>query len=1077
MCAAPPVRAPPFGSISLQSEMTDRWEVPDSDLLRQILSDPPASGLRFSRRPAQRTYFRDVYFDTAEGDLSQRGARCRVRFASGGGCELAVTSPGGERSASGARSAEPADLFAADSAPARQLRALVDPARLAPWLELEIARAWRTLFWRGVPLPMCDVVLDDVTARRGEFTARTHELALRPRAWGRAAARRMAQALEARLPLRPAGLDRLQHAVAALDGAQGQALARQLRGDREVALVAVEHGRLALRRAGADLRLPVRRGSGEAACRAALRELLGSGEGQVRLIGVVPASGERPASEVWVARRLRRSDGSGDGGARGAGDLQWFSPADLLARVGSPVLRDPGTLAALTIAARSPLVPEWSGGAFSDAADGAEADAASDAAARASRVTLSELRTAALPDAALDPARLAPEQFLSAELSWLEFNARVLALAEDPRTPPAARLRFLAIFSTNLDQFVMTQLGALQQLVALGRAGPSADGLRPQETLDAVAVRLRPLLARQARAFRALPGLGIVRWAELDPAEQARLRAWASEQLLPFLTPKALTRAPGHPFPLVGDRRIAVLVALRDHPGSPVHYAHVEVPEALPRFVAVDDGRRFLPIEELVRATLDLLYPDREVAAAHAFRITRSGDLQLDEASTANFLQAIEEELARRQLRPVVRIEIEAGTPPALQQLLQRELRFEESERESTLSPADVYEADGPLDPGSLWEISAALSLPDYPPFTPAEPFAAGRTVAEQLDERDVLVHHPYDAFPGTFERFVTEAAADPDVAALKLTLYRPGGRGGSPSAIADALQRAAGSGKDVSVFVEVKARFDEARNIEWARGLERHGIHVVTGLVSLKTHAKLALVVRRGEAGGRVRRYAHIGTGNYNPDTARVYTDLGLFTADPRITGDVHALFNELTGSSRAPRARLRHLLVAPAELLDRLLALIEREAAHARAGRGSGGRIRAKLNGLADAAVIQALYRASQAGVRVDLVVRGICTLRPGVPGLSERIRVVSILGRFLEHARIYHFGNGGADEYYIGSADWRPRNLRRRVEVVAPVFDTAARGQLDRILEAELTSPASWLLLPDGSYERGEATPSTQ
>ena len=1034
--------------------MTDRWEAPDSDLLLQILSDPPAPGLRFSRRPPHRAYFRDVYFDTREGELGRRGARCRVRFASSGGCELAVTLPGGPRSSSRARGAEPADLFAADSAPGRQLRALIDPARLAPWLELEVERAWRTLCWRSVPLSMCDVVLDAVTARRGEFTARTHEVALRPRVWGRAAAARMAEALQARLTLRPAAADRLQRAVAALDGAQGQALARELRGERAVALVAVEHGRLALQRTGADLRLPVQPGSGEAACRAALRALVGSGEGQIRLIGVVPASGERPASEVWVARRLRRS---ADGGA-----LQWFTPADLLARVGSPVLRDPGTLAALTVAARSPLVPEWSGGAFEGSAEAG--DAAPEGVARASRVTLSDLRTAALPASALDPERPAPEQFLNAELSWLEFNARVLALAEDPRTPPAARLRFLGIFSTNLDQFVMTQLGALKQLVALGRAGPSADGPRPPETLDAVAVRLRPLLARQGRAFRALPGVGIVRWAELNPEDQARLREWAAQHLLPFLTPKALTRAPGHPFPLVSDRRIAVLVALRDHAGSPVHYAHVEVPEALPRFVPLDDGLRFLPVEDLVRATLDLLYPDREVAAAHAFRITRSGDLQLDETATANFLQAIEEELARRQLRPVVRIEIEDGTPPALQQLLQRELRFEESELESTLSPADVYVADGPLDLGRLGEIAASRPAPDYPPFMPREPFAAGRPVAEQLDERDVLVHHPFDAFPGSFERFLTEAAADPDVTAIKLTLYRPGG--GGPSAIADALRQAAASGKDVSVLVEVKARFDEARNIEWARSLERDGIHVVTGLVSLKTHAKLALVV--GRAGGRVRRYAHIGTGNYNPDTARVYTDLGLFTTDPRITGDVHALFNELTGSSRAPRARLRHLLVAPSELLDGLLARIEREAAHARAGRG--GRIRAKLNGLADTAVIQALYRASQAGVDVDLVVRGICTLRPGAPGLSERIRVVSILGQFLEHARIYHFGNGGADEYYIGSADWRPRNLRRRVEVVAPVFDTAARAQLDRILDAQLADPAAWLLSADGSYEQG-------
>jgi polyphosphate kinase len=339
--------------------------------------------------------------------------------------------------------------------------------------------------------------------------------------------------------------------------------------------------------------------------------------------------------------------------------------------------------------------------------------------------------------------------------------------------------------------------------------------------------------------------------------------------------------------------------------------------------------------------------------------------------------------------------------------------------------------------------------------------------VADQLDEHDVLVHHPHDSFMASFERFIVEAADDPEVQAIKLTLYRPGGR----SAIGDALSRAAAAGKDVSVMVELKARFDEARNIAWARSLERDGIHVVTGLVSLKTHAKLALVVRR-DAGGSARRYAHIGSGNYNPDTALIYADVGLFTADQRITTDVHALFNELTGSSRPPRGGLRNLLVAPADLLDRLLAMIERETAHARAGRPA--RIRAKLNGLADSTVAQALYKASQAGVDVDLVVRGICTLRPGVPGLSERIRVVSILGRFLEHARIYHFANGGGDaeEYYIGSADWRPRNLRRRVEVVAPVFDPTARRTLDKILTEELRAPTAWLLSPDGGYDRPES-----
>jgi polyphosphate kinase len=411
----------------------------------------------------------------------------------------------------------------------------------------------------------------------------------------------------------------------------------------------------------------------------------------------------------------------------------------------------------------------------------------------------------------------------------------------------------------------------------------------------------------------------------------------------------------------------------------------------------------------------------------------------------------------------VLRIELEASTPPPLRDLLQRELRFEESDRDSTLSPADVYVADGPVDLGGLQELAASRGQPDYPPFSPVEVFTPDRRIADQLDAGDVLVYHPDDSFTGTVERFIREAADDPDVQAIKLTLYRLG----ASSPIAEALRRAAASGKDVSVVVELKARFDEARNIAWARSLERDGIHVVTGLVSLKTHAKLALVVRRTPSGG-VRRYAHIGSGNYNPATALVYTDVGLFTADAAVTADVHALFNELTGSSHAPQVRLRQLLVAPTDLLDRLLALIEREAAHARAGRPA--RIRAKLNALSDSTVIQALYAASQDGVSIDLIVRGICTLRPGVPGLSERIRVVSILGRFLEHARVYQFANGGggADEYFVGSADWRPRNLRRRVEVVCPVQDPAARAKLDRLLTAEVASPRAWLLRPDGGYD---------
>jgi polyphosphate kinase len=1037
--------------------MTLRWDVPEAAALEQILRNPPVAGLRVPSGPPQAIYFRDVYCDTAEGELWQRGSRCRLRFVADGGCWLTLWLPGGARLQASVSETDAAQALTGDSEPALRLRALADPARLGPWIERNVERRWRVIAVPLAHLPLCDVVGDAIIVRRRDLSAQLWEVGLRQRAWGGMATRAIARRLAAAFGLRPAGGDALQRAQAALDAADARILARELRGEREVALVAVEHGRLGLCRLGAELRVPVDRGSGEAGCRAALRRLVGSGEGQLRLLGVVPPASDRAALEVWTARQLH-----------GHAALQWFAPAELLERVGSPLLRDPATLAALTIAARSPLLPEWSGAAF-----GVEAgDTAPEAVARASRVTLSEMRTPVLAAEQIDPARAVPEQFLNAELSWLEFNARVLALAEDPRTPPAARVRFLGIVSTNLDDFVATKVAALKQLLTLGRTGPSVDGLQPQETLDAISIRLRPLIARQYRVFDALlrhdspavSGPAMVRWPDLDAAEQSALRARYADELLPFLSPKALTRAPGHPFPLVGDRRLVLLVVMRDRPASPQHYALVEIGATLPRFLPLPDGRRFLAVEDVIRANLDLLYPGRIIAAAHTFRLTRSGDLQLDEATTANFLQAIEEELARRQLRPAIRVEIESGTPAALQDLLQRELRFEESERESTLTAADVYVAPGPVNLGDLRDTAVPSGLRDYPPVAPASPFVPDRTIAAQLDEHDVLVHHPYDSFAASVERFIAEAADDPDVQAIKLTLYRPGG----PSAIADALRRAAAAGKDVSVVVELKARFDEARNIAWARGLERDHIHVVTGLVSLKTHAKLALVVRRA-AGGRARRYAHLGSGNYNPDTALVYSDVGLFTADPRITADVHALFNELTGSSHAPRAQLRHLLVAPTDLLERLLALIGREAAHARAGRSAC--IRAKLNGLADSTVIQALYAAAQAGVDVDLVVRGICTLRPGVPGLSERIRVVSILGRFLEHARIYHFGNGGGDaeEYYIGSADWRPRNLRRRVEVVAPVFDPLARRQLDRLLTRDLADQDAWVLRADGAYER--------
>ncbi|HEX7023534.1 MAG TPA: polyphosphate kinase 1, partial [Gemmatimonadales bacterium] len=437
-------------------------------------------------------------------------------------------------------------------------------------------------------------------------------------------------------------------------------------------------------------------------------------------------------------------------------------------------------------------------------------------------------------------------------------------------------------------------------------------------------------------------------------------------------------------------------------------------------------------------------------------------DLDVNEDEAGDLLQAIEEEVKRRPANAPVRVEVERSMPPSVRENMLRELRFERRGSTALLGPEDFYELDAPLDLTVLRDVAARLPpSQSFAPFQPRRPLAEDRTVFEQIEEADILVHHPYDEFAATVGRFLEEAAADPEVVALKLTLYRLGDR----SPVVDALLAAARAGKDVAVFVELKARFDEATNAGWVRRLEEAGAQVIYGLVGLKTHAKVALVVRRTPAG--LKRYAHIGTGNYNASTARFYTDLGLLTADSKITADLTDLFNQLTGSSRAPGSSFRTLLVAPATMLQGFLERIDREIQHARAGRG--GLIRAQLNGLEDPDIVAALYRAGDAGVRVELVIRGLCILRPGVRGVSDRIRITSVLGRFLEHERIYHFGNGGDSEYLIGSADWRPRNLRRRVEVVTPVRAPALVSRLDALLTALLTEPSAWQLGPDGTYVR--------
>ncbi|HTH66061.1 MAG TPA: polyphosphate kinase 1 [Gemmatimonadales bacterium] len=1039
-----------------------RWDIPTSDLLEDLLAAPLPLGLVAG--PLEPVFYRDLYFDTPEHDLSRRGVSCRVRFDMEDRRWLALESPTAVHCEAAVAELDPGDVLRGRSEPARRLRALVDPERLVLQVELQVERR---LCRARLPLVLVGqffLAYDTITTRRGGAGVTFHELVAWRDRWGIIPLARLQRVMTQSHPLVPASLERVARAEQLLT-AQSHRTAEPAAAPRRVAVVAVAHGRMALCRQDAALQLPLEDGAGQDACRRAMRRWFGNAEGEVRLLGVTPGGDGHPVVEVWLARRLRR-----DLTAAPPAGLQWFAPADIVARVGSPVLRDASTLAALAVAARSELVPEWSAAPL--APDPQPEERPRGTTDELSRLTLTELRVPVLPAKILDPSRRAPDHFINVELSSLEFNARVLALAEDPETPLAARLRFLSIFSTNLDHFFMVEVGALKEQVAAGVAKPSPDGLSPAEQLDAIAIRLRPLVARKyrllselARGPLAAAGIQLRDWTELGAEARDELARRFSAEIVPLLTPKALTRAPGHRFPQLADRRLALAVMLRDQADSPVHFAAIELPAALPPFLPAQG--MMVPLAAVARHRLGELFPSREVVAAHAFRVTRSGDIHLDELGTASFVQAVAEEVRRRPWGPVVRIEVERDMPQQLRDLLQRELRFEESELHSALGPSDVYEADGPVDLGALDELAAPVSRAglDYRPFVPRDPFAGHRSIFAALDRGDVLVHHPYDSFAASFERLIAEAADDPGTVAIKLTLYRPGG----PSAIGDALRRAAAHGKDVSVFVELKARFDEELNIAWAQSLEAAGIHVITGLATLKTHAKIALVVRR--EGSRTRRYVHVGSGNYNPDTAKVYTDLGLFTADDGIGEEVHALFNELTGSSRPPQAAFRRLLVAPTNMLDRFLALIARETEHARAGRG--GHIQAKLNGLADATVIAALYRASQAGVQIDLVVRGLCMLRPGVPGLSERIQVVSVLGRFLEHARIYRFGNAGAPEYFTGSADWRPRNLRRRVEVITPVIDAAARARLDHILALELADRGAWQLQSDGSYvqfERG-------
>jgi len=654
-------------------------------------------------------------------------------------------------------------------------------------------------------------------------------------------------------------------------------------------------------------------------------------------------------------------------------------------------------------------------------------------------------------------------RLLNRELSRLDYYARVLSNAGDVTIPLLERCKFVAFFSSHLDELFQVQVAGLKDQVAAGLGNAtSPDGLTATDQLRLISERVAELVDRQSQLFvhdlvpaLAAAGIRFSSYRELDDEDLAYLDGVFEHRIFPVLTPLAVD--PGHPFPYISNLSLNLAITVCDPITGERRFARVKVPPLLPRFVVLPDGERFVPLEEVIAAHLDALFPGMDVIDQHPFRVTRNADLTLEEAEADDLLAAVELELRRRRFGRAVRLEVMPGMPAESRQLLMRELE---------LGEPDVYTVTGALDLSGLFAV-VDLDRPDLKdePWVPqTEPRLIGPDdepvdLFAVLRERDVLVHHPYDSFATSVEAFIAQAAADPAVLAIKQTLYRTSG----DSPVVKSLIGAAERGKQVAALVEVKARFDEQRNIAWAKQLEEAGVHVVYGLVGLKTHSKCALVVRQ-EADG-IRRYLHLGTGNYNHKTAMVYEDVGLLSCDQELGADLTELFNFLTGYSR--QTEYRKLFVAPLSLRERVIALIQREMT---APPGTG-LIVLKMNSLSDPAVIDALYAASGAGVRVELIVRGICCLRAGVPGLSDNIRVRSIVGRFLEHSRIYQFAHGpNGPEFYLGSADLMPRNLDRRVEVVFPVEHHDLQVRLQQLIDVELADDTeAWALAPDGTWTR--------
>lgn len=1051
------------------SERILRFEVPSREVLEHLATGEILPSLH--AEPARTDFLREIYFDTVGADLDRRGVSARLAIRSDGARTLAVDvrereGPDGDRvrshSVAEVEDGDPDELFAADSEPARLLRSILAPDRLTLRLELETMRRRRVAHLEGLEGEVI-LALDSVTLRHGDAAIDFHEMEIELPPGEPELVRSLIRDLRERHGLAIGFTSRIARARDLIDEMEVQRLQQAVRSARQVAVVCQRGDDLALLELDGGFRVPVGHGWGEDACHAVLRRTFGTSRGQVRLLGTHPGAGTRPALEVWLAQGVGEVSGDDAEGDR----VVWLPLAEVVERAGGPEFRDAATLESLHMVARTAFL--------TPAALRADRPAPPRPQRPFHLSPNEDTRADELPPAFEPPTRRAlerppPETLLNMELSELAFQERVLALARDESTPLLERVRFLSILGSNLDQFFRTRVAGFHKQLASGSRKLTLDGMSPAQQLQAIGIRVRGILAATYDFLwnDLVPelereGIELRFWDELEEREQRYLEDNYAVQLATMLTP--LAADPSHPFPHIRNLRPALAVVVRAPDSGDTHFAAIELPGDLPRFLPLPGGRRFIPVEEAIRAGLPELYRGLEVVDAHVFRVTRSANLSIDE-DAPDLLQAVQEKLLRRPLGPIVRLEVEDSMPLEMRESLLRELQFSAGDEVATITSADVYAVDRLVDLFGLAEI-AELPVEElhYPPLERRSPLKPTPSVWQQLVSGDVLLEFPFDSFEESVERVLAAAATDEQVVSVKITLYRTS----RSSQVVNLLRRARRQGKDVLTLVELKASFDEQRNIEWARKLESTGIHVVYGPAHLKVHAKVLLIVRREQSG--LRRYMYIGTGNLNAATAAAYTDLGLLTVDRGLGEELQEVFNVLTGYS-AP-TEFEHLLVAPFNMRERFLSLIAREAEHARSG--AGGHIRVKINGLTDPEMIAALYRASAAGVRCELIVRGICCLRPGVPGLSENISVRSILGRFLEHARIFEFGNAGSPEYFIGSADWRPRNLGRRVEVVTPVRDPQHQETVSRILSADLANPDGWILQPDGTYVQGAGRPA--